>query len=219
MISYKVLEEIQQYLSENNAADRIPVRVNGENTVYGYNQNNDFGIPNFLNPNAASNLHTEETDKYALEIPSFMQESVFEELEYEIEADFSNEQGDPEQYIISVTPVNEDFATMLLRLIDEKGITDAECYKLAGITRQHFNKIKNEPGYKVKRTTALALCFALELPKRDFLGLLSKAGFTLSNGSRFDLIVKYCLEHEIYNVDDINVILNSFEEPILGSKL
>jgi hypothetical protein len=112
--------------------------------------------------------------------------------------------------------LGESFSDCLLRMIDERGLTDAQVYKKANIDRKLFSKIRCLPDYKPKKKTALAFAVSLELNLDETLDLLKKAGFTLSHSSKFDLIVEYCITHGIYNVNDINTILFDHDQELLA---
>lgn len=112
--------------------------------------------------------------------------------------------------------LDESFAQTVLRLIDERGLRDATVYKRANMSRQLFAKIRRDDNYRPTKKTACALAFALRLPCEDALALLSRAGFTLSHSSKFDVIVEYCLLNNIYDINQVNMVLYEFDQQLLG---
>ena len=109
------------------------------------------------------------------------------------------------------------FSQRLLQMIDDRGCKDSEIYKKACVSKQHFSKIRNHPDYRPTKATAVAFALALELDMTQTNDLLGRAGFTLSNSSKFDLIIRYCIENRIYNIVQINLILYKFDQPLLGN--
>ena len=113
--------------------------------------------------------------------------------------------------------LDERFTTRLLRLIDERGLKDSTVYKQANISRQHFSKIQCNRDYNPKKKTVLAFAVGLHLSEDETIDLLKSAGYAFSDGSKRDWIVRYCLEHKIYNINQVNTLLFEYDQEQLGA--
>lgn len=117
----------------------------------------------------------------------------------------------------AVNELSETWQQSLLRKIDERGFTDAEVYKRAGLDRKLFSKIRGNEQYQPKKSTAVALALALRLSLDETKDLLARAGYALSPSSRFDLIVEYFIDNEVYDIGTINEALCDHGEALLGA--
>lgn len=109
----------------------------------------------------------------------------------------------------------ETFSTMLLRLIDEKGLKDSEVYKRANIDRRLFSKIRGDEDYVPSKKTAISFCLALQLELDEAKKLLEAAGYALSTASRFDLIIMFLIENREFNIHFANIVLEDYGEGTL----
>ena len=96
---------------------------------------------------------------------------------------------------------------------------NSDCYKKANIDKKLFSKIVSSPGYKPKKTNALALAVALELSLEDTRELLMKAGLALSHSEKIDIIVEFFIKHKKYDIFEINEMIYAFDQPMLGGAI
>lgn len=142
--------------------------------------------------------------------------SATEDLEEYSVSDMSEKLCCQESLSDRIKHLGETFQERLFRMIEARGLTDAQVYKRANIDRKLFSKIRCSTEYTPKKKTVLALALALELCMDDTKDLLASAGYAFSPSSRFDLIIQYFIENEVYDVHAINIALFEHDEPILG---
>lgn len=140
------------------------------------------------------------------------------------EASFSCKAVSPKMAPYSASPslpdvrfrLDESFSSKLINILNEKNISNSQCYKKAHIDRRLFSKICCTPDYRPAKRTALALAVALELnldETRDFIGA---AGFSLSHSILFDVIVEFFISKGFYDIFEINEVLYAYDQCLLG---
>ena len=123
----------------------------------------------------------------------------------------------PQDLTEMIESLDMSFSELLLELIDERGMTDVECYKAANIDRRLFSKIRTDKNYHPTKITCIALGIALHLNMSELQALLRAAGYTLSRSSRFDVIIEYFVTNGVYDVITINDTLFEYDETLLGN--
>lgn len=112
--------------------------------------------------------------------------------------------------------LSQTWQEKLFEIIDSNGLNEVDIYKKAELSRQTFSKIRSDVNYHPDKDTVIRFCLGLKLDLEDSLDFLAKAGYTLSNAIKRDLIFKYILEKKIYDVMIIDSVLLEMNLPLLG---
>ncbi|MBR6664988.1 MAG: macro domain-containing protein [Lachnospiraceae bacterium] len=109
--------------------------------------------------------------------------------------------------------LTDTFQEYLMYLIESKGLSNADVYKSAYLTKQLFSKIKLNPDYHPDKGTALRLCVGAQLNLDETKDLLARAGYALSPCDKRDVIFSFFIEQEIYDMLDIDIALEEYGLP------
>ena len=133
----------------------------------------------------------------------------------QLEPDFTEEKKiDPIDIdaFIRTTKDKLNFQNTLMQLIADRKLDNVTVYKKACIDKKFFSKIISNKDYVPKKHTVMALGLALELPLDEYEAFLASAGYAFMPSSKFDMIVKFCVINQIYNLINVDVILDDHGE-------
>ena len=102
------------------------------------------------------------------------------------------------------------FQKLLFKYIDDRNLKDSDVYNKVNIDRRLFSKIRNDRNYHPSKETIILLAIALELNEDELLDLLNSAEYSLPNNDIANLIIKFCFQEKIYNINTINEFLYDY---------
>ena len=114
-----------------------------------------------------------------------------------------------------ISHMSDTFSQYLLYLIERKGMKNSDVYKQAVVDKKVFSKIKNNIDYHPNKMTAMCLCVGAKLNLDDTKDLLARAGYALSPCDKTDVIFSYFIEHEIFDIIEIDIALEEHGLPCL----
>jgi len=115
--------------------------------------------------------------------------------------------------------IDKGFSDTLIELIVRSEEKPSTIYKRANVTKQLYSKIKLDKNYHPSKQIAICFAISLKLNVEESNDLLGRAGYKLSNSILFDVIIKYCLENQIYDIFLVNEILFDKDQTLLGSTM
>lgn len=152
---------------------------------------------------------------YKEDLPRNVEQEFFDDQET-LTKEASLSAGESLDLQILMEEVGVSFHERLFQLIDQKEMTDVEVYKRAGMDRKLFSKIRSNPAYHPRKNTVLALAIALKLDIEETKDLLARAEYAFSPSNKGDLIIKYFIEHAVYDLMALNFTLDEYEQETLG---
>ncbi len=109
--------------------------------------------------------------------------------------------------------LSDTFQEYLLYLIKSKGMSNADVYKRAIVTKQVFSKLKLNPDYHPDKSTAMRLCVGARLNLDETKDLLARAGYALSPCDKRDVIFSFFIENNIHDMIEIDIMLEEYGLP------
>ena len=136
-------------------------------------------------------------------------QEVISDMQYKVNASYAPSLVD------ELDQIDGTWQETLFEIIRQRELKDSIVYNKANIDRKLFSKIRNDKYYHPSKKTAIALCLALELELEDTLSLISRAGYDLSLGIKFDVILRYFIKKKEFKIMEINYALFDFDQEVL----
>ena len=110
------------------------------------------------------------------------------------------------------TAVTRSFSSEIIRRLKESKTRPADFYRAAELDKRVYSSMKRDYCYSPSRITAIKCCLALRLSYPEAEQLLKLAGYSLSPGLSKDLAIRFCLENGIYDIPNVNYLLEALGE-------
>ena len=111
--------------------------------------------------------------------------------------------------------IESSFSDLFYEFVREKKIDVVELYKVAMISKQTISKFSTQENYQPKRDTVFLCAIGLKLNLEETKRLLASAGYAINPSSKFELIIQYFIESEIYDFYEIDTILTQYDQRTL----
>ena len=106
------------------------------------------------------------------------------------------------------------FSHDLFHLLNEKQMSNPECFKNACMSQQVFSKIINsKPGHCPEKKTVIHLALAMRLSLEETERFLNKTGYALTNRYILDLVAVFLIQNKIYDVQLLDECVRILSSP------
>lgn len=101
----------------------------------------------------------------------------------------------------------ESYSEIVLAYYKDLGKEASSLFEKGILEKDYFTKLEKALSYVPSKGEAVILCFAFKLSLEASRALLKSAGYALTNSEKSDLIIRFFLEKNNYNVHDLNYVL------------
>jgi hypothetical protein len=117
---------------------------------------------------------------------------------------------------IALEKIHVTFTLFIRQLQAEKNITNSELYTKSHIDRRLFHKMMNDIYYHPDKNTVISLGLGFKLNIEEMNGLLITAGYKLSHSLIHDIVIMFCIDNGIYDINDVNALLYAAGQRVLS---
>ena len=110
---------------------------------------------------------------------------------------------------------NPDIYGDIFNYCSERKMDETTLYTNALVSKSTFSKIRNmkRSGYKPDKSTIIRLALVLHLTLPETQRMLEKLGYVLSDSLVIDKVVAWCIEHNCYDFEEMDDILEANDIP------
>ena len=105
----------------------------------------------------------------------------------------------------------KSFSSEVVQMARARYRKASQFYLPVGIDKRTFHRMKTDYEYKPSKNTAFRCCIGLHLNGNQADRLLKLAGYAFSPSDPTDLIIRFCLDNEIWDLQSINYLMDSFD--------
>lgn len=102
----------------------------------------------------------------------------------------------------------ESFSELCMLFLKKSGKDETYISDKAYLEKGYFTNIRNSDSFLPTKSEAVALCLAMKLNIEEARILLRSAGHALKNSEKSDLTIRYFIENDLYNIDELNYVLD-----------
>lgn len=106
----------------------------------------------------------------------------------------------------------QTFSEIVLAYLKTSEVDENLICEKCGFEKSFISKLKNDKNYHPSKGEAVLLSMAFKLNFEETKALLKSAEHALTNSTKEDLIIRYFIENQEYNVGHLNYVLDKFCE-------